>query len=221
MQTSPIGFIKEEIVRGKDGAEVSCTYYERNGWRDHGQARFYDSPEALVLHKVQDGGNKRTVNVREVVNGLMYVLSTGCQWRAIPKDLPPRSTVYDYFDVNWDGTLDRILALISFKSPASRSLATALCAWARFFVPWRGAVAVGAAVTLRAAAIFAAVFAFDESSFVFCGTAVLGIDCEPRSSPAMAFSPAFVNCNEYAWPVASARRSASKPQRQPRRRENS
>jgi transposase len=31
--------------------------------------------------------------MREVTNGLMYVLSTGCQWRAIPKDLPPRSTV--------------------------------------------------------------------------------------------------------------------------------
>ena len=31
------------------------------------------------------GGNKRTVNVREVVNGLMYILSTGCQWRAIPR----------------------------------------------------------------------------------------------------------------------------------------
>ena len=39
------------------------------------------------------GGNKRTVDVREVMNGLMYVLGTGCQWRAIPKDLPPRSTV--------------------------------------------------------------------------------------------------------------------------------
>ena len=39
----------------------------------------------------------------------MYVLSTGCQWRAIPKDLPPRSTVHDYFDVwAWDGTRDRI-----------------------------------------------------------------------------------------------------------------
>src|SRR5271155_4590649 len=51
----------------------------------------------------------RHVNVREVVNGLMYVLSTGCQWRAIPKDLPPRSTVYDYFDLwSWDGTLDRV-----------------------------------------------------------------------------------------------------------------
>jgi hypothetical protein len=37
------------------------------------------------------GGDKRTVIMREVVNGLMYILSTGCQWRAIPKDLPPRS----------------------------------------------------------------------------------------------------------------------------------
>src|SRR3954447_9200251 len=55
------------------------------------------------------GGNKRTVNVREVVNGLMYILSTGCQWRAIPKDLPPRSTVYDYFELwSWDGTLDHL-----------------------------------------------------------------------------------------------------------------
>ena len=46
---------------------------------------------------------------RKVVNGLMYVLSTGCQWRAIPKDLPPKSTVYDYFDLwTYDGTLQRI-----------------------------------------------------------------------------------------------------------------
>ncbi len=55
------------------------------------------------------GGGKRTVNMREIVNGLMYVLSTGCQWRAIPKDLPPKSSVYDYFDLwTYDGTLDRI-----------------------------------------------------------------------------------------------------------------
>ena len=45
------------------------------------------------IPRAKRGGNKRTVNVREVVNGLMYVLSTGCQWRAIPKDLPPRSTI--------------------------------------------------------------------------------------------------------------------------------
>jgi transposase len=49
------------------------------------------------IPRAKRGGNKRTVDVREVLNGLMYVLSTGCQWRAIPKDLPPRSTVNFYF----------------------------------------------------------------------------------------------------------------------------
>jgi len=54
-------------------------------------------------------GNMRRVNVREVMNGVMYILSTGCQWRAIPKDLPPRSTLFDYLDLwSYDGTLDRI-----------------------------------------------------------------------------------------------------------------
>ena len=57
----------------------------------------------------KSGGGKRTVIMREVVNGLMYILSTGCQWRAIPKDLPPKSSVYDYFDLwTYDGTLERI-----------------------------------------------------------------------------------------------------------------
>jgi transposase len=55
------------------------------------------------------GGGKRTVIMREVVNDLMYILSTGCQWRAIPKDLPPKSSVYGYFDLwTYDGTLERI-----------------------------------------------------------------------------------------------------------------
>ena len=54
------------------------------------------------------GGNKRTVDIREVVNGVMYVLSTGCQWAALPRDLPPRSTVNDDF-LRWqhDRTLER------------------------------------------------------------------------------------------------------------------
>ena len=52
-----------------------------------------------LIPPAKRGGNKRRVNMREVVNGLMYVLSTGCQWRAIPKDLPPRSTIHDYFDL--------------------------------------------------------------------------------------------------------------------------
>jgi transposase len=62
------------------------------------------------------GGNKRRVDIREIINAIMYVLSTGCQWRAIPKDLPPRSTVYDYFDLwVYDGTLDRIHFVLYVK----------------------------------------------------------------------------------------------------------
>jgi transposase len=62
-----------------------------------------------VIPGAKKGGNKRTVNIREVLNGLMHVLSTGCQWGALPKDLPPKSTVNFYF-CRWrdDGTLDRL-----------------------------------------------------------------------------------------------------------------
>jgi len=64
---------------------------------------------ALLIPPAKRGGRKRTVDLREIVNGLMYVLSTGCQWRYVPKDLPPRSTLFDYFDLwTWNGTLDRI-----------------------------------------------------------------------------------------------------------------
>ena len=49
------------------------------------------------------GGGKWRVDIREVVNGVMYLLSTGCQWRALPKELPPRRTVHDYLSLwNWD-----------------------------------------------------------------------------------------------------------------------
>jgi transposase len=62
-----------------------------------------------LIPPAKHGGRHREVNVREVVNAIMYLLSTGCQWRYIPKDLPPRSTVHDYF-VRWDddGTLEKI-----------------------------------------------------------------------------------------------------------------
>ena len=62
-----------------------------------------------LIPPAKRGGNKRTVDVRAVVNGLLYILSTGCQWAALPKDLPARSTVNDYVR-RWDddGTLNRI-----------------------------------------------------------------------------------------------------------------
>jgi len=49
---------------------------------------------APVIPPAKRGGRRRSVDVREVVNGLLYVLSTGCQWRYMPKDLPPKSALY-------------------------------------------------------------------------------------------------------------------------------
>ena len=64
---------------------------------------------APLIPPAKHGGARRTVDLREIVNGLMYILSTGCQWRAIPKDMPARSTLWGYFDRwDWDGTLERI-----------------------------------------------------------------------------------------------------------------
>jgi transposase len=64
---------------------------------------------APLIRPAKRGGRPRTVDVREVLNAIFYVLWTGCQWKALPKDLPPRSTVWEYLDLwDWDGTLGRI-----------------------------------------------------------------------------------------------------------------
>jgi transposase len=64
---------------------------------------------APLIPPAKRGGRRRSVDVREVVNGLLYILSTGCQWRYVPKDLPPKSTLYDYFDLwTYHGVIDRI-----------------------------------------------------------------------------------------------------------------
>jgi transposase len=71
-----------------------------------------DAEWALVeplIPPARRGGRKRTVDVRAVLDGIFYVLATGCQWRALPKDLPPKSTVHDYLTLwAWDGTLKRL-----------------------------------------------------------------------------------------------------------------
>ena len=62
-----------------------------------------------LIPPARRGGRRRSINVREMLNAIFYVLWTGCQWKALPKDLPPKSTVYVYLDLwNWDGTLERI-----------------------------------------------------------------------------------------------------------------
>ena len=102
----------------------NCRRYDRSGLRYETDLTDDEWAEiAPMLPPAKPGGNKRLVNLREVVNGLMYILGTGCQWRAIPKDLAARSTVYDYFDRwHWDGTLRRIhyALYIKCREEASR-----------------------------------------------------------------------------------------------------
>jgi transposase len=85
---------------------------------------------APLLSPARRGGRKRSVNLREVFNGLLYVLSTGCQWRAIPKDLPPRSTIFHSLG-EWegDGRLRRIHATLYGKcrEQAERSPSPTAC----------------------------------------------------------------------------------------------
>src|SRR5918992_5423626 len=62
------------------------------------------------------GGHPRTVNIREGVNGICYVLRGGIPWRFLPKDFPPWQTVYYYFWV-WrrEGVLERLNTVLREK----------------------------------------------------------------------------------------------------------
>ena len=102
---SPIRFL-EVAMWTRENRDL----YERKGVRY--PSDLTDDEWALVaplIPPAKHGGRKREVNLREVMNGVLYVLATGCQWRALPKDLPPKSTVHGYLMLwDWDGTLERI-----------------------------------------------------------------------------------------------------------------
>ena len=62
---------------------------------------------AELIAPAKRGGHKREVDERDVLNGIMQVLSTGCQWRYAPKDFPSKSTLHRYFDLwEWGDTLE-------------------------------------------------------------------------------------------------------------------
>jgi transposase len=65
---------------------------------------------------VYPGGRPRITDLRDVVDAILYILHSGCQWRYLPKDFPPRSTVWRYFD-EWrhNGTLDTIHDILRTK----------------------------------------------------------------------------------------------------------
>jgi len=78
--------------------------YDRKGLRY--ESDLTDEEWALVEPLLAP---ERKVSRRAALDGILYVLTTGCQWKLLPKDFPPKSTVHDYF-VEWhvDGTLTRI-----------------------------------------------------------------------------------------------------------------
>ena len=92
-----------------------------------------DEEWALVgplIPPAKRGGRKRTRDERDLVNGLMYVLSTGCQWRYVPKDLPPKSTLHEYLDRwRYDGTINKIhhTLYVKCREQAGREASPTAC----------------------------------------------------------------------------------------------
>src|SRR3954469_547351 len=78
-----------------------------------------DAQWALIephIPPVRPGGRPRKTDMRDVADAIFYILRTGCQWRYLPGDLPPKSTAWRYFD-RWrrDGILDTIHDLLRKK----------------------------------------------------------------------------------------------------------
>jgi putative transposase len=79
-------------------AETTRLNYQRDGLRY--ASDFTDAEWALIARLLPHRrrlGRPRTTDLRRIVEAILYVLATGCQWRALPSDFPPRSTVQGYF----------------------------------------------------------------------------------------------------------------------------
>jgi transposase len=86
--------------------EITRSEYRRDGLRYASDTT--DAEWALIARRFPPRrrlGRPRTTDLRKVVEAILYVLATGCQWRALPRDFPPRSTVQGYFyawrDTGW------------------------------------------------------------------------------------------------------------------------
>lgn len=74
-----------------------------------------------LVPPAKTGGRKRKVNMREVINTILYLNRAGCQWDMLPHDLLPKSTVYDYFaawrdDGTWQRLMDALRAQVRIEA---------------------------------------------------------------------------------------------------------
>lgn len=86
--------------------EITRAQYRRDELRY--ASDMTDAEWALIARQLPPRrrlGRPRSTDLRQVVEAILYVLSTGCQWRALPREFPPRSTVQGYFyawrDTGW------------------------------------------------------------------------------------------------------------------------
>jgi putative transposase len=94
--------------------ETTRADYQRSGLRY--ASDLTDAEWALIARRLPRRrrlGRPRKVNLREVLQAILYILSTGCQWRALPKEFPPYSTVQSYF-YSWrdTGRWQKIVAVL-------------------------------------------------------------------------------------------------------------
>jgi putative transposase len=76
----------------------------------------YGLIEAL-LPPARRGGRRRTTDLREVLNAILYLIRTGCPWDMLPNEFPPKSTVYGYFRRFWqDGIWHRIWMILLMQT---------------------------------------------------------------------------------------------------------
>lgn len=73
-----------------------------------------------LIPTAKHGGRPRTVDTFAIINGIMYRVKTGCQWKMLPNDFPPCKTVYHYFrewtiDGTWKKIHDEIVKLVRKK----------------------------------------------------------------------------------------------------------
>ena len=86
--------------------EITRPKYQRDGLRYASDTA--DAEWAVIephLPPPAKCGRTRETDLREVVNAIFYIAQTGCQWRLLPKDFPPYSTVQRYFYARRDSGL--------------------------------------------------------------------------------------------------------------------
>src|SRR5918995_817882 len=72
---------------------------------------------APLLPGPKRGGRPRTTALREILNAILYLLRSGCPWRMLPKDFPPKSTVYGYFcRLRQDGVWHQIWMVLTLAA---------------------------------------------------------------------------------------------------------